>query len=114
MLTPRAQVFGADRKIHPSQLAERKYSVWIAGSIVMLEHSKRLCDVQRSDAHSVAKWSRVEAVSLLMSRCSTRQNASLKEPNENAEYLWRTPIPKEELQNRHRFPWVQSRCDEQQ
>ena len=80
----------------------------------MLEHSKRLCDAQRSDAHSVAKWGRVQADLLLMSRCAAGQNASLKEPNENAEYPWRTPIPKEEFQNRHRFPWVQSRCGKQQ
>ena len=34
----------------------------------------------------------------MMSRCSTWQNASLKKPNENAEYPQKTPIPKEELE----------------
>ena len=33
----------------------------------------------------------------MMSRCSTWQNASLKEPSEIAEYPWRKSIPKEEL-----------------
>ena len=55
----------------------------------MLQKSKRLCDAQRSDAlkrprGSVAKWGRVQADPLTMSRCSTWQNASLKEPSENA------------------------------
>ena len=67
----------------------------------MLQQSKRLCDAQRSDAQkrlrgSVAKSGRVKADPLMMSRCSTWQGASLKEPSENAEYPWRTPIPKEE------------------
>ena len=69
----------------------------------MLQQSKRLCDAQRSDAQkrlngSVAKWRRVQADPLMMSRCSTWQNASLKEPSESAEYPRRTPIPKEELE----------------
>ena len=39
----------------------------------------------------------MQADPLMMSRCSTWQNASLKEPSENAVYPWRTSIPKEEL-----------------
>ena len=55
----------------------------------MLQKSKRLCDAQRSDAlkrprGSVTKWGRVHADPLTMSRRSTWQNASLKEPSENA------------------------------
>ena len=68
----------------------------------MLQQSKRLCDAQRSDAQkrlrgSVAKWGRVQADPLTMSRCSTWQNASLKEPSENAENPWRKSVPEEEL-----------------
>ena len=68
----------------------------------MLQQSKRLCDAQRQIAEasrgSVAKLSRVQADPLMMSRCSKWQNASLKEPIENAEYPWRKPIPIEEFE----------------
>ena len=124
MLSPRAQVFVVDWRNYSRQcrsrkysgvdwylsetiagaVLERKYSVWTGESILMLQQSKRLCDAQRTDAQkrlrgSVAKWGGVQADPLMMSRCSTWQNASLKEPSENAEYPWGTPIPKEELES---------------
>ena len=34
-------VFGADKRTYPSQLEDRKYSLWIGGSILMLEHTER-------------------------------------------------------------------------
>ena len=69
----------------------------------MLQQSKRPCDAQRAAAWpkrirgSVAKWCRVQADPLMMSRCSTWQNASLKEPSESTEYPWRKSSPAEEL-----------------
>ena len=56
----------------------------------MLWQSKRPCGAQHTDAQkrlrgSVAKWGTVQADPLTMSRCSTWQNASLKERSENAE-----------------------------
>ena len=69
----------------------------------MLQQSKRLYDAQRAEAlpkrsqGSVAKRRRVQADPLFMSRRSTLQNASLKEPSESTEYPWRESIPAEEL-----------------
>ena len=60
------KVLGVDCKIYPSQLAERKCSVWTGGSFLMLQHSKRL-----RLRGSVAKWGSVQADPLMMSRCST-------------------------------------------
>ena len=55
--------------------------------------------VAENEDPKVAKWSRIQADPLVMSRCSTWQNAFLKEPNEDTEpYPWRMPIPKEELE----------------
>ena len=70
----------------------------------MLQQSKRPYDAQLAEGAwpkrirgSVAKWSRVQADALMMSRRSTLQNASLKEPSESTEYPWRKSIPAEEL-----------------
>ena len=46
---------------------------------------------------SVAIWGRMQADPLMMSRRSTLQNASLKEPSETPAYPWRKSIPEEEL-----------------
>ena len=55
--------------------------------------------VAENEDPKVAKRSRIQADPLVMSRCSTWQNAFLKEPNEDTEpYPWRMPIPKEELE----------------
>ena len=69
----------------------------------MLQLSKRQQDAQRADSvkrlrGSVSKWGRVQADPLMMSRCSTWQNASQKERDENAEDPWRKPIPIEEFE----------------
>ena len=68
----------------------------------MLQQSKRPYDAQRAEAGpkhirgSVAKWGRMQADPLMMSRRPTLQNASLKEPNESTEYPWRKSNPTEE------------------
>ena len=85
-----AKVFSVDRKIYPA----------------LLQHPNRQQDAQCSDSApkrlkgSLAKRGSTgfQASPLMMSRCSTCQNESLKEPSENAEYPWRAPIPKEELE----------------
>ena len=69
----------------------------------ILQQSQCPHDAQRAEAWpklirgSVAKWSRVQADPLTMSRRSTLQNASLKEPSQSTEYPWRKSIPAEEL-----------------
>ena len=84
------EVLGVDRKICPA----------------MLQQTNCQQDAQCSDSAprrirgSVAMWGTAgfQEDPLMMSRCSTWQNAFLKEPSENAKNLWGTPIPNEELE----------------
>ena len=41
--------------------------------------------VAENEDPKVAKWCRIQADKLMMSRCSTWQNTSLKEPNGDTE-----------------------------
>ena len=61
----------------------------------MLQQSRRPCDAPRAERAwpkrirgSVAKCGRVQADPLMMSRRSTLQNGSLKEPSESTECPW--------------------------
>ena len=104
MVTPRARVIRSALE-NLSETVDscwsRKYAVWIGESIRVSWWSESIqCgseDLSR-DAATFQASARRSVQRQWMSRCSTWQNASLKEPSENAEYPWRTTIPKEELE----------------